>query len=237
MDETQPQSVLRRLRSGARSKAEASEDVLVLGLGRFGMAIANELRKMGHEVLGVDADPQVVQRAARIITHSVQADTTDIDALSQIGADEFSHAVVAIGDIEASVLTVIRLIDLGVRSIWAKAATADHRRILERVGAHHVVQPEQDMGERLAHLVTGRMIDYLEIDPGFALVETEPPKALLGKTLSSLRLRDEHGITVVCVKSPGQSFTYARPDTLLQNGDIILIAGPSKAVADFSNQD
>ncbi|MCB0973507.1 MAG: TrkA family potassium uptake protein [Actinobacteria bacterium] len=233
----QTQSVLRRLRSGGRSKAAATEDILVLGLGRFGMAIADELRKMGHEVLGVDADAQVVQRAARVITHAVQADTTDVDALSQIGAGEFSHAVVAIGDIEASVLTVIRLIDLGLYSIWAKAATADHRRILERVGAHHVVQPEQDMGERLAHLVTGRMIDYLEIDPGFALVETEPPQALLGQSLSSLRLRDEFGITVVCVKSPGESFTYARPDTTLEPGDIILIAGPSTAVAAFSNEE
>ena len=128
------------------------EEFLVCGLGRFGGAFATELMKLGHEVLGVDADTKSVQDHAGILTHVVQADTTDPAALQELGAGDFRTAIVAIGtDIEASILTTSALADLNVSRIVAKAITQAHGKILQRVGAHRVVFPERDMGVRVAH--------------------------------------------------------------------------------------
>lgn len=125
-------------------------------------------------VLGVDVDAGVVQTYSTSLTRVVQADTTNAAVLAQIGAADFPMAVVGIGgDIEASILTTAALSDMGITCIWAKAITMAHGRILERVGADHVVFPEHEMGERVAHLVTGRMLDYIELDEGFALVAGE----------------------------------------------------------------
>ena len=160
-------------------------DVLVIGLGRFGGALAASLVDLEHDVLGIDAEPKIVQSFANRLTHVVQADSTDLEAMRQLGGADFRTAVVAIGnDIEASILTTAVLSDLGVTDIWAKAITESHGRILERVGADQVVFPERDMGVRVAHRVTGRMMDYFQIDPGFALGETRAPAVLVGKTLA-----------------------------------------------------
>ncbi len=151
--------------------------VVVLGLGRFGMSLALELARRGTEVLGVDSDPRVVQRYADDLTHAAVADTTDVDAMRQLDVPDFTHAVVGIGnDLEASILTTAVLVDLGIPHIWAKAISRQHGRILERIGAHHVVLPEHEMGERVAHLVTGRMMDYIEFEDDFAMVKTAPPR-------------------------------------------------------------
>lgn len=201
--------------------------VVVIGLGRFGSALALELARRGTEVLAIDNRPKVVQALAGRLTHVITADATDIDALRELGVDEFYRAVVAIGgDLEASILTTSLLAELEIEEIWAKAVTHQHKRILERIGAHHIVLPEHDMGERVAHLVGGRMLDYMEVDEDFALVKTRPPRELVGVPLGETRLRSKYGVTVVCVKSVGEQFTYATPDTVLQYGDVILVAGP-----------
>ncbi len=159
----------------ARPDENPGSPVLVVGLGRFGSAIAQTLTTLGHEVLGVDSDEEVVQAHADVLTHVVAANCTNTVSLRQLGVEEFTHAVVGMGDIEASILTCVALVDLGVENIWAKAISDAHGRILERVGAHHVVYPESDMGERVAHLVTGRMMEYIQLDDDFALVETRAP--------------------------------------------------------------
>ena len=138
-------------------------------------------------------------------------------------------------DIEASILTVSALVDVGVPDIWAKATTASHARILKRVGAHHVVFPEQQMGERVAHLVAGRMLDFLELDAGFALVETQAPASLLGRSLADIGVRARFGLTVVCVKPKGGSFTYATADTVLEAGDIVVVAGETAQAEAFAS--
>jgi trk system potassium uptake protein len=204
----------------------AEVPVLVIGLGRFGTALAETLSDLGHEVLGVDLDPELVQRAVDRLTHVVQADATNLEAMRQLGASDFKHAVVAIGDqIEASILSTAALVDLGVPDVWAKAITAAHGKILQRVGAHHVVLPEHHMGERVAHLVGGRMLDYVQLDEGFALVETKPPTQLVGRTLGEAQVRTRFGITVVCIKPEGQAFTYATADTKVGAEDILVVAG------------
>ena len=209
--------------------------MLVVGLGRFGSALAGTLMDLGHEVLGVDADPANVQRNAELLTHVVEADATDEEAMRQLGAGEFGRAVVGIGtDLEASILTTAVLAGLGVPDIWAKAVTVPHGRILERVGAHHVVFPEHDMGRRVAHLVTGRMIEFVQLDEGFALVELRPPSQIVGRSLAEAQVRSRHGVTVVCVKPEGGSFTYATPETVPGPNDVLVVAGETSRVERFA---
>jgi len=217
----------------ARTEA-TNAPVLVIGLGRFGASVARSLTRLGHEVLAVDERPEIVQRYASDFTHVVSADTADTEALRQIGAEQFGRAVVGIGtDIEASVLTVLSLVELGIGEVWAKAINAKHARILERVGATHVVRPESAMGERVAHMVTGAMIDYIEFDDGFAIARTRTPQVACGKTLEESGLRSKYGVTVVGVKRRGEDFTYARPETSIVTTDELIVSGPTKKVETF----
>lgn len=219
----------------ARNPVKADAGVVVIGLGRFGGAVAQSLIRMGHEVLGIDEDPDLVQRWADDLTHVVQADTTDADTLRSLGVPEFQHVVVGIGtNLEASVLTVLALSEMAIPQIWAKALTVNHGRILERTGAHHVVYPEMAMGERVAHLVTGKMIDFIEFDDGFAIVKTRAPAEAVGRTLEESALRSRHGITIVGVKRRGADFTYARPETRVEAGDLLIVSGPTKLVEAFA---
>jgi trk system potassium uptake protein TrkA len=219
-----------------------TESVAVIGLGRFGSALALELTNLGTDVLGIDTDPKVVQSLSGQLPHVVAADSTDIEALRQLGIDEFHRAVVAIGtDIQASILTTSLLTELDVADIWAKAISRQHGHILRRVGAHHVVLPEHDMGERVAHLLTGRMLDYIEVDEDFAMVKTKPPRDIVSVPLRDTRLRSRYGVTIVAVKSQAQgvraTFTYATPDTVLMYGDIILVVGRIRDVERFAEAD
>jgi trk system potassium uptake protein TrkA len=210
-------------------------NVVVIGLGRFGGAVAQSLVRLGHDVLAIDENAELVQSWADRLTHVVQADTTDSETLRRLGVHSFGRAVVGIGtDLEASVLTVLALAELGVKDIWAKALGPKHGRILERTGAHHVVYPEAAMGERVAHLVTGRMIDFIEFDDGFAIVKTGAPREAIGRTLGECQLRSKYGITVVGVKSPRTDFTYAQASTPIARGDLLIVSGPTKLVEAFA---
>ncbi len=210
---------------------------VVIGLGRFGGALAESLVRLGHDVLGIDENAEIVQEWADKLTHVVQADTTNSDALRRLGVQEFGCAVVGIGtDLEASVLTVLALADLGVPEIWAKASGAKHGRILERTGAHHVVYPEAAMGERVAHLVTGKMIDFIEFDDGFAIAKTRAPREAIGKTLGECALRTRYGVTVVGVKRPREDFTTAQAETLITREAILIVSGATDKVEAFASQ-
>ena len=214
--------------------ARREKGFLVIGLGRFGGGLATTLAELGHEVLGVDRSAKLVQSFASKLTHVVEADSTDIEAMRQVGAEDFQTAVVAIGtELEASILTTAVLVDLRVPRIVAKAITQEHGTILERVGANRVVFPERDMGIRVGHSLAGSMLDYFQLDPGFALVETRAPKELVGKTLAQAEVRKRYGITVVCVKPEGGSFTYATPETIVNVGDILVVAGETKRAEAF----
>lgn len=208
--------------------------VIVIGLGRFGTAVARSLVQLGHDVLAIDERPEIVQKYASDFTHVVAADTTDTEALRQIGAEQFSVAVVGIGtDIEASMLTVLGLLDLGVKEVWAKAISGKHAAILERIGASKVIRPESQMGKRVAHLVTGTMTDYIEFDESFAIARTRAPEKAVGKTLQEAGLRAEHGVTIVSIKTRGGDFTYAQATTHVHAGDELVVSGPTAKVEAF----
>lgn len=218
----------------AKNGSPQNAPVLVVGLGRFGTSVAKSLVRLGHDVLAVDERADITQRYASEFTHVVAADTTDTEALRQIGAEQFGVAVVGIGtDIEASVLTVLGLLDLGVKEVWAKAISGKHAAILERVGATHVIRPESQMGKRVAHLVTGAMIDYMEFDDGFAIARTRAPQVAWGRTLAESNLRQRYGITIVGIKRRGEDFTYARPETSIESSDELIASGPTQKVESF----
>jgi trk system potassium uptake protein TrkA len=209
--------------------------VLVIGLGRFGAGAAGQLDRQGREVLAVDESQALVQKWSERVTHAVQADARSIEALRQIGAQDFSVAVVAVGSsIEASVLITANLVDLGIPQIWAKAISQSHGKILSRIGANHVIYPEAEAGERVAHLVSGRMLDFIEFDDDFAMVKMYPPKSIRGVPLSETDIRKKFGVTVVGVKSPGAEFTYATAETVISNHDLIIVSGNSGAIERFS---
>ncbi|MCF6736533.1 TrkA family potassium uptake protein [Blastococcus sp. KM273129] len=215
--------------------ASHKEPVAVIGLGRFGTALALELARGGTEVLAVDARPDIVQRLSGQLGHVVTADSTDPDALTEIGIADFNRVVVAIGnDLEASILTTALLTELKIRDIWAKAISRQQATILERIGAHHVVLPEQDMGERIAHLVAGRLLDWVELDPQWVFAKTRPPREIVGVPLGETGLRKKHRVTVVSVKPENKtSYTHADYDTVLSYGSVIVIAGRPDDVEHF----
>jgi trk system potassium uptake protein TrkA len=218
-----------------RPQVEHHGEIVVIGLGRFGSALALTLVEMGHEVLGIDYDEERVQAHSDLLTHVAQADTTTDRALRQLGVGDAVTAVVAIAaDIEASVLTTGALVDLGVPNIWAKALTESHGRILERVGANHVVFPEAEMGSRVARLVTGALIEYFALDDDFILIETKVPSDLVGRPLGDIDLMATHKITVVCVKREGQSFTSAERTMMLGEHDLIVVAGHRDDIERFA---
>jgi len=209
-------------------------NVIVIGLGRFGSSLARELMRTGHEVLGVDTDEKLVQQMAQELTHTVKADCTDEAVLTELGIQEFDAAVVAIGaDIEASILTTSLLLQLGVPNVWAKANSKSHGRILEQLGAHHVVFPEYEMGKRVAHMVSGESLDYVPIDNDFVMLKAKVPESFNNKNLADLKIRTNYHVTVVAVTKGDGQYSPAFPETVLESGDQIVVAGQVEPLNKF----
>lgn len=215
-----------------------SASVAVIGLGRFGESLALELVAGGHQVLGVDYDEKIVQSLADRLTHVVSADTTDEETLKELGILEMDCAVVAIGsDLEASILTTSLLLQLGVKQVWAKANSTAHGKILTQLGVHNVIFPELEMGRRAAHMVSGESLDYVPIDEDFVMVKSICPRALAGKSLAELRIRATHGVTVVAFSHQGQPYEPAFPETVLAEGDLLVVAGRKQPLQKFVQLD
>ncbi|USR79635.1 potassium channel family protein [Arcanobacterium pinnipediorum] len=220
----------------ARMATQSSDAVLVIGLGRFGSAIAVTLDKLGRDVLAVESDPDLAQRWSHRF-RVVEADARSSEALHQLGAQDFQIAVVGVGtSLEASVLITANLVDMGMREIWAKATSREHGTILRRIGANHVVYPEYDAGQRVAHMVSGRMLDYIEMEDQFTIVKMLPPKDLVGFTLEESRIQERFGVRVIGVKSHGQPFEYATPQTLVSAGDTLIVSGEPALLESFANR-
>ena len=217
-----------------RKRSFHAANVAVIGLGRFGSSLALELVKGGHQVLGIDNDDKIVQSLAGELTHVVTANTTDEDTLKELGLADLDCAVVAIGaDLEASILTTSLLLQIGVKQLWVKANSTAHGRILEQIGAHHVVFPEYEMGRRVAHMVTGESLDYVQIDEDFVMVKSICPESFDGQTLAELKIRSEYGVTVVAVNSGDGVYAPAFPETKLSAGDLLVVAGRKQPLDEF----
>ncbi|GAB2899615.1 potassium channel family protein [Neomicrococcus lactis] len=216
------------------SETRALRTVAVIGLGRFGGALAVELESLGIEVLGIDAREDTVQSFNGILTHVVRADSTREEVLRQLGVHEFDVAIVGIGsDIEASILTASRLLKFNKPAIWAKAISEPHAEILGQLGVSHVVRPENDMGRRVAHLISGGIIDYIDLGQDFVLVRTRAPEFALHRPLSVLELRKTHGITITAIRPADGKWESATPQTIIEAEDEILVQGPRRNVESF----
>ena len=209
--------------------------MVVIGLGRFGGAIAQELTRYGVEVLGIDADERLVREHAPLLTDATVADTTDPEALRQLGVEEVKRAVLGIGSaLEASILTASNLVDLGVPDIWAKADSDSHARILQRLGVHHVVRPEHDTGRRVAHLLGGRFQDFAELAENYGVIKMVPPRVLLSRPCDAEKLWDEHRVQVVSVRTPVGQWRPFEPGQQLRSSDLIVLAGSPDDLERFS---
>lgn len=208
----------------------------VIGLGRFGSAMALTLTELGHDVIGVDGDEARVQQLADVITHALQIDATDEKALRAAGIQDVDVAVVSIGEnIESSLLVVMQLRELGIGTIVAKAVTPLHGRILEKLGVSRVIFPEREMAIRLAHsLVMPNVIDYIELSRDFSIVEVPAPEAFIGRTLKQLELRPRLGLTLIAIKRQGDAgeaiATNIAPaaDETIRAGDVLALLGSNE---------
>ena len=212
--------------------------IAVIGLGRFGTAVAIELSDAGFEVLAVDSRPDVVQRLSGRLSQVVCADATDIDALRDVGLADFMRAVVAIGDDrEASILSTSILSELGVDDIWAKALNDQHSTILRRVGADHVIMPEQDMGERLAHLLSGGILDYFEVDNNYVVGRVRPSRSTIGERIRDVDFVKSFKVSLAAVKVEfTESFAHPDPETVLTYGTELLVCGSPADIEAFAEE-
>ena len=201
--------------------------VLVIGLGRFGTAAARELMALGPEVLAVDDSEEKVNEIAPDVTHAVELDASDEQALRDAGAGDFEHAIVAISsNTEASIFATMALKNLGVRNVVTKAATTLHGKILERVGADRVVYPEREMGQRVAHSFSiPHVLDYLDVAPRFGIVLARPPESFVGRTFRQLDLPANLSLTPIAVRR-GESVTVnPDPDDTVAADDQLILIG------------
>jgi len=220
-------------RDRATRIAEA-DAVAVIGLGRFGRAIALELMETGTEVLGIDTDEDIVQSLNGQLTQVVRADTTNEEVLRQLAVHEFDRVIVAIGsDVQSSILTTSILLRMEIPHLWTKAVSDAHGQILSQLGVKHVIYPEHEMGRRVAHLVRGAALDYIEVDDDYAIVKMPPNRIVEGIRLGDTDLRQEYGVTVMAVQRGTKEWCNADADTVIEAGDTILIAGPIKKAEAF----
>jgi trk system potassium uptake protein len=208
------------------------KQIVVLGLGRFGSNVARTLQDLGHEVLGVDSDADLVDLLSSDLTHTVVADCTDEAALRSLGLRNFDVGVVAIGhDVQASILATVLLKEIGVPKVVAKAAGDLHGRTLAKVGADKVVYPERDMGARVAHsLLTGSVMDFIELSPEYTIMELEAPAKLIGHSLRELNLRARFGLNVMALKRGEEINAAPLATDVVGEGDVLVMLGSNDGV-------
>lgn len=204
----------------------------VIGLGRFGRNIAMSLHEMGYEVLAIDKDMERVQEFSHEVTHVVQADTTDEDALRSLGILNFDVVIVAIGaDTEANIMTTLQLKEIGVPYIVATARNVLQVKVLEKIGADRIVAPERDMAKRVAYnLASTNVMDYIELSPKFSIVEINVPKALCNKTLIESNIRAKYGLNIVAIKRDEELIINPLPTEVLREQDIAIVVGSNDSI-------
>jgi trk system potassium uptake protein TrkA len=208
----------------------AREPVLVIGLGRFGSALARELEKLGHEVLAVDQNEQVVNDLAPAVTHALQLDASDEDALRSAGAADFAHAVVAISTkAEPSIFATMLLKRLGVPNVIAKAGDELHAQILSLVGADRVILPEKETGIRLAHsFLIPNVIDYLDVAPEVGIEKIRPPARFIGRTLGEIDFKASFGVTPLVLRRGGSVLVNPSREERISEGDELILVGEDR---------
>jgi len=202
---------------------------VVIGLGRFGTAVARELSALGHEVLAVDEDEEAVEKVADKVTHAVAGDARDAAVLKALGVRNYDCAVVAVGgDIGNSALITLNLKEQGVKKVVCKVQSHVHQRVLEKIGADRVIFPEHEMGVKLAQgLSSSNVLNFIEVSEDYGIVELEPPKSWVGKTIRGLDVRNRYHVNVIAVRAAQGGELHVSPiaDYVLQEGDCVEVLG------------
>lgn len=199
----------------------------VIGLGRFGVSVAVSLAKMGYDVLAVDIDEHKVEQIVNEVTHAVQADALDEEALKALGIRNFDVVIVSIGhDMQASILTTVMLKEMGVDTVVAKARTELHGRVLARVGADKVVFPERDMGSRVARtLVSKNILDQIDLSPEFSLLELIAPEEIVGRSLAEAEIRTKYGANILAIRRGNEVLISPGAKMIIREGDLLVVVG------------
>lgn len=200
---------------------------VVIGLGRFGNAVATELCTLGHEVLAIDADSEKVQKVVDLVTHAVTGDARDAAVLRALGVRNYDCAIVATGnDVGNSALITLNLKEVGVKQVVCKAQSHVHRKVLEKIGADRVIFPEHEMGLKLAQgLSSSNVLNFIELSDDFSIVELAVPKVWMGKSIRELDIRAKHHVNVIAVRGPEGVLDVAPGGDyrLVQGGRIVVL--------------
>lgn len=214
------------------------KEFAVIGLGRFGGSIVEELNELDANVLAIDRDAERVRDFQDIATESVIADTTEESVLKDLGLRNFDHVIVAIGDnIQSSILTTLLLKDIGVKSVTVKAQSTYHARVLEKIGADYVVHPERDMGRRIAHkMMSSSVLDYLELSNEYSVVEYLAGKKLAGRSILELDIRAVYGISIIAIKRGTDILVSPDPNLEIERDDILIAIGEDSDLTSFEKK-
>ena len=221
----------------------------VIGLGRFGYSVAETLVKKGCEVLAIDRDEEKIQVISDIATFAVQCDATDERALKAVSAQNVDVAVVSIGEnIEASILIVQTLREMGIKSIVAKAVAPIQGKILKNLGVKEVIYPERDTAIRLAHrLISPNVLEYLELAPGYSIEEVSVLDRFSGLSLREARIQEQHNLNIIGIKKQitrmvkgrmmkDETFNFTpSPEDVIEKGDVLVMIGREEDLDRFSN--
>lgn len=205
---------------------------VVVGLGRFGTEVAQQLCKLGCEVLAMDLKSELVQQVANDVTHAVVADSRDKEVMRTLGVGEFDCAIIAIGDdLAASVLATMNMKELGVPYLVCKAYDETHRHVLEKLGADRVVIPEKENAGRLAKsLSSPNLLDYIELSEDYGIVEIPAPKSWMGKNFKELNVRAKLGLNILAVRRNREMNISPSADYQIQEGDVLVMLGDTRAL-------
>lgn len=207
----------------------------VIGLGRFGSSLIKELVAMGHEVLAIDTDEEKIEDFVDIATHAVQADSTDVNVLRKLGITNFDVVVVSIGqNLQANILTAITLKEMGVKKVIAKAQTALHGKVLEKIGTDVVIYPERDMAIKLAHSFVHNVMNQIDLSSEYSIVEILAPKEFVGKSLAQMEVRTKMNVAVIAIKHNDEIGVPPDPDQIIHERDILVVAGENKNINKIS---
>lgn len=221
--------------TGMEEKGMVKKQYAVIGMGRFGSSIAKSLYQMGFEVLAIDSSEVKIQEVDNSVTHAIQADSTEEEALRAIGIRNFDVVVVAIGqDIQASILTTLILKEMGIATIIVKAQNELHGKVLKRIGADKVIFPERDMGIRVAHHLTSpNILDYIELSDDYSIVEIKASRSMVGKNLRELDIRAKHHCNVMGIKTNDKMNIAPHAEDTIKETDVLVVVGKNADLISF----
>ena len=209
----------------------------VIGLGKFGSAVARHLEKLGYPVLAIDKEMNLVDEIKNDVSFAEVVEATDPEALAAAGIKNCDTVVVAIGDVQSNILVSLVLQELGIKNIIVKAGSKIHGRVLRKIGITDIVFPEEDMGIRVANKIAStNILDYISISKEFDLVEFQATKNLINKTLKELSLRNRYGITVIAIKHDGEVIVSPQAEQKIEESDTLFLVGKAIDIQKFEKE-